>query len=345
MPAISLRTRKRLIALGASLALCLLAAEIAVRVAVGAPLAERMPLMKMRANPVRGWQMVPGQTHYTYQHRVNVNALGLRGPEIGEKGENERRVLYLGDSLVYGQGVADDETQPAVLERELRARDPKVAWTVVNAGHRSYDTAQELALLEELGGRIRPDVVLLGWYWNDIDERDIARTYENLQGKGELYFDTNNTLEGLDLLAWRGKQLCRRSALVMLVHDLVVSKGRPYTEDYLELVWQRMDRHLGRFGELCAQLGARAVVVLVPDAHRIGGGGGETRAFDERLSALASARALPLIELLPPLEVLHARTHRVPIVPFDGHYDAEGNRVMAEHLAERLLALDLVRSE
>jgi len=84
--------------------------------------------------------------------------------------------------------------------------------------------------------------------------------------------------------------------------------------------------------------------VLIPDAHRLGGGG-ETRAFDERLVGLATARGLPLIELLPPLEAFYARTHRAPVVPFDGHYDAEGNRVMAEHLAERLLALDLVRSE
>jgi hypothetical protein len=35
----------------------------------------------------------------------------------------------------------------------------------------------------------------------------------------------------------------------------------------------------------------------------------------------------------------------VPVLPFDGHYDAEANRAMAEYLAERLLALGLARGE
>ena len=46
-----------------------------------------------------------------------------------------------------------------------------------------------------------------------------------------------------------------------------------------------------------------------------------------------------MIELLPALAPLFAARGRAPILPFDGHYDAEANRALAEHLAERLLAL------
>ena len=335
-------TRKRLLALGVSLSVSLLLAELVVRLTFGSPLLERRPLMKMRANLQRGWEMVPGEVHYTYQHRVEVNSLGLRGPELGAKGAAGRRVLYLGDSLVYGQGVADEETQPAALERALRQCNPKIDWTVINAGHRSYGTAQELALLSELGARIQPDVVLLGWYWNDVDERDIAGTYARLADEGELYFDTGNRLLGRDLLSWRAKQLLRCSALVMLLHDLLGPEGPPYAPDYLAKVWLRNERHLERLRVLCAGLGAQPVVVLIPDAQRIVGGTA-TRAFDERMAELARAQGLPLIELLPALEASFARTHHLPVLPFDGHYDAEGNRAMAEHLAERLLGL--VRTE
>jgi lysophospholipase L1-like esterase len=338
------RAKKRLIVSASSCAAGLLLAELVVRATLGAPLSERLPVMKMRADPERGWEMVPGQAHYTYQERVEVNALGLRGPELAPKRPGERRILYLGDSLVYGQGVAEGETQPAALERALRERDPGSEWSVVNAGHRSYGMSQELALLAELGASIQPDVVLLGWYWNDVDERDVEGTYARLKDRGELYFDTGNELEGAQRLGWHAKQLLRRSALLMLVHDLTAPRGRPYAPEYLDRVWQRTERNLARLESLCAALGAAPVVVLVPDAHRIEGGEA-TRAFEERMAELARARGLPVIELLPALVALHARTARLPVLPFDGHYDAEGNRAMAEHLAERLLALGIARSE
>jgi hypothetical protein len=96
------RRRKRLLALVIALGASALVAESAVRLVVGAPLAERLPVMMVRANPQRGWEMVPGE-HYTYQHRVRVNSLGLRGPELGTKALGERRILFLGDSLMLAR--------------------------------------------------------------------------------------------------------------------------------------------------------------------------------------------------------------------------------------------------
>ena len=244
------RWRRRCLALALSLLSTLALAEVAVRVLVGAPLSERLPILMMRANPVRGWEMVPQMLHYTYQHPVQVNALGLRGPELEAKRPGEVRVLALGDSLVYGQGVADDETLPAALERFLdeHEHNDRVGdrvgdrvWTVVNAGHRAYDTRQELALLEELGARIQPDLVLLCWYWNDLNERDIQRTYENLEPLGEVAFDTGNRVEGWDRVRWQGKQLARKSALVMLAHDwLSRSRQRPIDPLYVDKGLQRL---------------------------------------------------------------------------------------------------------
>jgi lysophospholipase L1-like esterase len=70
-----------------------------------------------------------------------------------------------------------------------------------------------------------------------------------------------------------------------------------------------------------------------------------TRAVEEHMAELSRDAGVPVIELLPALEAFHARTHTLPVLPFDGHYDAEGNRAMAEHLAERLLAIGVARGE
>lgn len=334
------RRRKRILALLLALALSLLLLEGAARFLVGTPIPERLPLQSVRANPYRGWEMVPGE-HYTYQHRVHVNALGLRGPELGPKAAGELRVLFLGDSLTYGQGVADDETVPAALERELRARDPDRAWRVVNAGVRAYGTAQELGLLSELGARIQPDLVLLGWYWNDLSERAIRPTYEEFRERGEFVFDLGERMEGLARLRWHGEQLLRRSALVMFLHDLFSTRGKQvFAPEFVEAGFATFEGLLERFSAEAARLRALPVVVVFPDAHRLVGAG-DTAPLEERAVDLARAHGLDVVELLPALAPLAASAQRLPILPFDGHYDAAANRAMAASLAERLLALGL----
>jgi lysophospholipase L1-like esterase len=331
------RRKKRILALGIALGASLLLAEIAVRVRVGTPLAERMPILMVRANPHRGWEMVPGE-HYTYQHLVRVNSLGLRGPELAAKEANERRILFLGDSLTYGQGVADDETVPVALERALQEREPRHRWNVVNGGCRAYGTESEIGLLEELGERIQPDVVLLGWYWNDVSERTIQETYETFLPRGEFAFDTGGSVEGWGWLRWHALQLPRHSALVMLVHDLFSGKNQVFAPEVVEDGFQRLPPLLGRMRAECARLGATAVMLIFPDANRLAGAE-RTRPIDERAAALARQDELPLIELLPALQPLYDASGRLPILAFDGHYDAAANRAMGAYLAGRLLAL------
>ncbi len=51
-----------------------------------------------------------------------TNDQGLRGPELPPRAPGERRILMLGDSFVWGMGVAADEAIPARLEALLRQR-------------------------------------------------------------------------------------------------------------------------------------------------------------------------------------------------------------------------------
>jgi lysophospholipase L1-like esterase len=334
------RPAKRLLAVALSLLASLALLEIAVRIRHGAPVRERQPLMRVRANPYRGWEMVPGEHHYTYEHEVRVNALGLRGPEVGDKRAGETRVLFLGDSLTYGQGVGEEDTVPAALERELRAADPARGWSVVNAGNRAYGTAQELGLLAELGPRIAPDVVLLGWYWNDVQERDISATYSAFRERGPFAFDLGGELAGWPRLRWQLLQVPRSSALVMLVHDLLSTKSQVFPPELAEAGFQRLGGLLERLRAECARLGAAPVVVLFPDPERLLGRL-DTLSYEERVQALAHERELPVIELLPALAALHAETRTLPVIPFDGHYDARANRAMGAYLAAELLARDV----
>lgn len=313
--------------------------EIVIRVVVGQPLAERLPMTIVRAHRTRGWEMVPHADHYTYEHLVKVNGLGLRGPEVPKtKAPGERRVLVLGDSMVYGQGVADDETVPAQLERALG----RPGTTVINGGLRAYSTAQELALLQELGERIRPDLVVLCWFWNDLDADPIEVQYQSLAGLGEVPFDTRAPVDGMLMFRWRVRRVVRSSALVMLAYDLISADGDEWPSREAQVAGMgKLDAYLAEFKRWCAAHDARLVFVVVPNPnclHR----GHPSEKLEQEVAALARWHELPVVEPLPALRALAERAGSI-LIPFDGHYIAAANGVIAGEIA-RVARLHLPRS-
>lgn len=330
--------RKRLVALCLGGLFAALGAELLVRATRGAPLPERWPLGLVEAHPTRGWRMVPGDAHYTYHHPVRVNALGLRGPEVSaEKPAGERRVLALGDSMVYGQGVAEEDTVPAQLEAMLneRAADGET-WRVVNAGHRAYATHQELALLEELGARIAPDVVVLFWFDNDFDQPTIESLYRYRTELGVEPFDVEFAGEEPSGMKWRVRKVLRSSAAVMLVHDAIRDRLLPVKEEeFWSEGFAALEEQLPRFVELCGELGARPVVAIIPRSTSVAADD-EAAARARRVADRARAHGLETIELLDPMRDRCAEAGVIPTIPYDGHYTGRGNGWLAEPVAEAL---------
>jgi lysophospholipase L1-like esterase len=331
---------KRTLAASLSLAVALTLAELGARVAFGVPYAERLPLMEVRGHPTRGWEMLPASEHYTYQHRVRVNNLGLRGEDLAAKRPHERRVLLLGDSMIYGQGVAEDQTVPFHLQARLKGLDAGVEWTAVNGGLRGYSTAQELALLEQLYPQIQPDVVVLCWFDNDLSEPDVAERQRQLLASGPVPFDTGERLEGARLASWRRQQCLRRSALIMWLHDAWrdyrhVDPGPEFRDRGLA----RARSLLVQFAEMGGALGFRPLVAIVPNHSALGRADHPSLALAAAIGDACRELELECVELLGPVQELRARTGRDPVIPYDGHYLGDANRAMAEFLAPRVLAL------
>ena len=103
------------------------------------------------------------------------------GQSAPEPQGDERLVLALGDSLYAGYGVAQNESFPSVLQRELKERG--IPAKVVNAGVSGDTTAGGRARLAfTLDGLERkPDLVLVGLGANDaLRGLDPAQTRANL---------------------------------------------------------------------------------------------------------------------------------------------------------------------
>jgi lysophospholipase L1-like esterase len=115
------------------------------------------------------YRLRPGVRTHWVGIDVRVNQLGLRGPEItATPAPGTTRVLMLGDSVVFGQGVPEAQTVAGVLEQTLTARGAG-RWEVLNAGVQGYDTVAEARFLEAFGMALAPRWVVVGLSLNDFD--------------------------------------------------------------------------------------------------------------------------------------------------------------------------------
>lgn len=102
---------------------------------------------------------------------IETNSLGYRNPEIDEKELGEKtitRILFLGDSITFQDYLNEEDT--FVRQVEVSARAKGKNWETINAGVGAISLKTELAILQETGLDLKPDVVVLNFYLNDFQE-------------------------------------------------------------------------------------------------------------------------------------------------------------------------------
>lgn len=332
-----------LVLLLCSTVVSLLVAEIAVRVTWGTPMPEKLPLVRVKPDPDLGWVMLPNDVHYTYEIEVRLNALGFRGSEVERKANNEYRILAIGDSHIYGQGIPDNDLLTAKLEAKLNSRGDPCRYRVVNMGVRAYSLNQEYVLLKKVGLVLDPDHVVLFFYINDFHPVNIERRYQRYNDMDWYMFDLSARPNDDVLRKWNMVQLLRRSALLMLIHDLYrnfisgesieqqILAGRR-TEEIEQLIVDAKD-YLDKFQALASSRDFLLTVVAIPVSSQINRSY-ENEMYQSILRSHLSERNIDFLDLLPSFQRDYRQNKRVPVLPFDGHYDIHGNEVMATTIAK-----------
>ena len=112
-----------------------------------------------------GWRHRPGSVATFKNQRVAINSIGLRDDDLAPAGKgNSFRILFLGDSQVFGDGVSREDTFVELLQSELSHVDP------INGAVIGYGTDQQLLYFEREGASLRPNLTLVGL--NAYDLRD-----------------------------------------------------------------------------------------------------------------------------------------------------------------------------
>lgn len=142
--------------------------------------ASRRMVWEEHPTPGAGYTLMKPDSHYEWQGiPVEINSHGLRSLETTyEKPPATFRILNLGDSIVMGWGVREEETYGRLLESMLNEEGSvDLHFEVINAGVPGWNLENALAYLQAEGLKYEPDLIVLDMtIANDINGRSALLT-------------------------------------------------------------------------------------------------------------------------------------------------------------------------
>jgi lysophospholipase L1-like esterase len=294
------------------------------------------------------YRMRPGVETDVRGFHVKLNALGLRGPEATPlPAPGIHRVLALGDSATFGEGMRVEEAFPALLEAELNARGG-TRYEVINAGVEGYNTAAELAYLERHGLALRPEAVVVGFNLNDFDYAPVLGklgVLTNDQSQRMASGSLANVSEFYLVLRWLARTVAARwhgtpAAAVPAESDgafapldrYVSLLRKAYYRQPTDERWQTLEDSLRGLGAVARANGLRLVIAIIPDGDQIGVADPDLTP-QRKLMAICTREALDCVDLYPDFAA-HAADG--PLYLDIMHPNPAGQRLIAAALARRL---------
>jgi len=309
-------------------------------------------------DPILGWKNRPdfsmvgkspdsflGPVEYTH------NSKGLRDEEYPyQKPEGTYRILVLGDSFTYGDGVQRSEAFPEILESLLKKHG---SFEVINTGVTGYGLTQETLYYETEGYKYEPDLVMLVFFHNDltdlVKEKEPPKPqFQLVNGKLVLRNfpyprpSELETRDGEEEWLSAGEVLMqplRFSETRALIEGAVETKAprclKPFNPPaYWEYAWQTVEAILIRLHESVEEHGSQLVVVTTPPHKEWMGCWTSHEA--EVMDYICIQRRIPHIDLLPGF----SQEGTQPYFRRDLHWNAEGHRLAAHIIYDQLVAVD-----
>jgi len=142
-------------------------------------------------------------THWNWYNKyVNFNKWGFWGKNVEELTPQPEvfTIAAVGDSFTFAQGIKGKEKRfTELLQKNLNLSCAKKV-RVINFGRGGADTLQEIEIVRNYASAVKPDVVLLCYLANDIEE---AKVFKNSQQFSNLIEKITAINPTINLLYWK----------------------------------------------------------------------------------------------------------------------------------------------
>ena len=144
-----------------------------------------------------GYLLAPNQKLRRFSNKIEINQYSMRSDKIEpHKATNTERILFVGDSVVYGTGHMDQsQTIPALVEKKLQPEGSKKVIETLNAATNSWSPRNELAYLQRFGLFDADILVLI----INTDDLFAAQPSSLVVGKAKNYPDKAPALALIEL--------------------------------------------------------------------------------------------------------------------------------------------------
>jgi lysophospholipase L1-like esterase len=303
----------------------------------------------------RGRPGVEGEilgTHYT------INADGFRGPVHARPGPPDKfRVVVLGDSIAFGFGVREEQTFPRVLETLLAERAPEALVEVINLGTGGYSAWNEARLLEDVGISYAPDLVLVQFSINDLNDPTShfgTQTKLVLGSIPDAAFPDPARSRGIAPLRRWVSRACHLFQLCTALRQRTADQSKPmrHTQESVRafrdpvestdrVEWRWLEDRYDEMAAAAESAGARFAVLAFP--YRSQMKGKNPHPVSQHLESLARQRGWLLVD---PLAAFRETRHRgVKLFMDIWHPTPAGHRVAATETLRVLACGDALGAE
>ncbi len=247
-----------------------------------------------------------------------------------EKKAQELRIITLGDSCTFGDGVANWETYANVLETQIRMAFPDRKVNVLNAGVPGYTAYQIDLYLRSKLLEYKPDVVTIYVGFNDNIPAVRGLSDKDIQKTNSIYIQAIREIA--DKL--RIYQFIEKSVADLKSQPTLLSPQKPVpNEEGVELAFRVSPKDymetLCQINELGKREGFKVIVLALPhtflkEPHR-----------NRNIRIAARDCSIPMLDLWEVMKAEQAKG--LELYNSDGgHPNSLGHRVIAESLFYKL---------
>jgi lysophospholipase L1-like esterase len=280
-------------------------------------------------------RLAPGTTGEIAGVPVRVNGAGYRGRDLAiPKPLGVFRIAFLGDSMTFGWGVREEETFAARLEDALARSRPGRRWEVANFAMIGANTAQAAEAYTVDVARYDPDLVLLGFFMNDVDPPVLASGESSQADEAPAPRVRGISLSRLRTFAFvktRGAALARRAGIPM--RGSTVAR---YAEQFASrgAAWTACESAIRSLSNQVAADGGRFGVVILPFMVSLDASY-PLRDAHEQVATACREAGIPVLDLLP--SFLGKSAAALSVTPLDNHMNGEGHGIAASGILAWLI--------